>query len=195
MKFFTLHFYFYLFFSFTGLQQINAKVSKVQLIEYISKSSYSNYKELDREGKEKAFKSIEQSFNTGTLSTQQRLDVYSILLVDIGLDKPESAKFKAIMLYQMEKYDLQHTTMPLYNQPNQVFIDFVNTIGENLIYEKAGVERTTDDIKLAKAGAYSKKKEISAERRFQLINQLYEDYLTSGIKLEEYKKVAMKTFD
>ena len=191
---FTPHLLMMVFIPLFSSHNLSAEVSKKQLIDYIVNITYKNYKELGTEEKLKATQSIEQNYNSKTLPAQQKLDLYCILLIDIGLDKPEASSFKAIMLYQIEKYDLQHPEEPLYILPKESFIYFVNACGENMIYKKVGIQKTAEDLRLEKMGAYSKKKEIPESKRIQAINDIYQDYVKMNIKMDEYKKAALQSF-
>lgn len=175
--------------------KVFAEVNTNQLIEYIAKESHLNYNDFKKEEKLSVFKSIETAFKTNTLSQQQKLDAYCILLLDIGLTKPEAAKFKALILYEIELYDFAHPQLPLYLQSRTAFIDFINTKGEDLITKKVGIVKDERDLQLEKMGAYSKKKEISPAARTKAVEDIYQDYLSAGVKLESYRMASLKSFN
>lgn len=172
-----------------------AEVNTNQLINYIAKESDANFNHLSKEDKTKLINEIKLRFNQNAMSKQEKLDAYSILLLDIGLSDSKAAKFKAIILYEAEQYDLNNSNNPLYLQPRDNFINFVNNTGEDLIRYKVALEKDERDIALEKMGAYSKKKEISADLRYKAIEDIYQDFINNGILLEEYRKYSLKSFE
>jgi hypothetical protein len=172
-----------------------ASVSESQIIDYVFKSTTQNFKQLNDEEKTNSINQIADQYKSNTLTSKQKLIVYAVLLADLGLNKPEADKFKAILLYEMEKFDKENPNTPIYFMSRELLSSFVNTLGDKIIYEKVGIVKDERDLQLESMGAYSIKKEISADKRFKAINEIYTDYTNNQINLEDYRIIANISFE